>query len=73
MFLTDLPDLKAHGVTREATQPRAITVHFNRPLTDNEMRWLHDHLRHGIVHDFSQSGPGCRYCEFDPGKEYGAL
>jgi hypothetical protein len=72
-FLVDLPDLKAHGVTREPANLRAVTVYFNRELTNDELRWLHDHLRHGIKHDFSGVEPGCRYCDFDPFKEYSGL
>ena len=70
IYLIDLVDLAARGVSRDPVDERTISVAFNRALTDDELRWLHDHLRHGIQHNFQHSNPGCRYCDFDPFKEY---
>lgn len=58
-------DLTARGVSREADE-RNVVVSFNRRLTDNELRWLHDHLLRGIPHRFRVGGDGCADCDYDP-------
>jgi hypothetical protein len=68
-FLIDMPSLMARGLSRDAGDVRTVSVSFNRELTDDELRWLHDHLRHGIQHNYV-GGVGCKYCDFDPYKEY---
>jgi hypothetical protein len=66
---TDDDDLKARGVSRDPDE-RNLMVSFNRRPTDNEMRWLHDHLRKGIPHRFQTSRPGCDDCDYDPCVDY---
>ena len=39
------PGLKARGIGRVAGNPQAIMLYFDRPLTDDEMRALHDTSR----------------------------
>lgn len=39
-----MDELKAKGVAREVV-PQAMTVIFNRPPNDDEMRAIHDFLR----------------------------
>lgn len=59
-------DLTVRGVGREADDQRCVVLFFNRRLTDNELRWLHDHLRKGIPHRFRVGNKGCLDCDYDP-------
>ncbi|WP_036291966.1 hypothetical protein [Methylosinus sp. PW1] len=40
--------LKAVGVSRDPENDRTLHVAFNRPVTDDEMRVIHDALRGGL-------------------------
>lgn len=37
--------MKVYGVSRMFDNDKAILVSFSRPLTDDELRHLHDYLR----------------------------
>jgi hypothetical protein len=41
--------LRAMGVGRVENEPVAVVVYFNRRVTDNEMRAIHDLLRDARV------------------------
>lgn len=37
------PDpVKCVGVSRDGDNPKAVLVHFSRPLADDDLRWLYD-------------------------------
>jgi hypothetical protein len=38
--------LRACGVGRNAEEPKSLLVYFNRPPTNDELRAVHDFLRH---------------------------
>lgn len=47
--------LKAVGVSRDAGEPKAISIAFNRYPTDDEMRAVHNFLRRPPGH--------CPFCQ----------
>jgi hypothetical protein len=40
--------LKCVGIGRDAGCSNALEFHFNRPLTDGEMRFLHESMRRAL-------------------------
>lgn len=41
-LVSNTEQLKCNGVGRDAEHDRALCFYFNRPVTDEEMRWLHE-------------------------------
>lgn len=47
--VADRIPLKCPGVGRDAENDRALAFYFSRPVTDNEMRFLHDVMQRAVA------------------------
>lgn len=45
----DLPALKCPGLGRDAENSKALVFYFNRPVTDGEMRFLHEVMQRTVA------------------------
>lgn len=50
------PPLKCPGVGRDKDNAQALAFYFSRPVTDDEMRFLHDVMQRAVASIPKQTG-----------------
>ncbi len=50
------PKLRCPGIGRDAENQKALCFYFNRPVSDDEMRFLHEVVQRAVA--ISMASPG---------------